>query len=130
MAKKRKVLIIDDDRPLAQLFASHLRQAGYVSLIGEDAMQGFMFAQRDLPDVILLDISMPAGGGMLVFDRLAKSAKTSGIPVIVITALEDPKVANDSTARGARAVLRKPIDKDTLLKKVAEVLGTSDPKAP
>ena len=125
MAKKRKVLIIDDDRALAQLFASHLRGAGYLPLIGEDAMQGFMFAQRELPDVILLDVSMPAGGGMLVFDRLAKSAKTAGIPVVVITALEDPKVEADSTARGARAVLHKPIDKDTLLKQVATVLESA-----
>ena len=58
--KKRKVLIIDDDRPLAQLFASHLRQAGYLSLIGEDAMQGFMYAQRELPDLILLDVASGA----------------------------------------------------------------------
>ncbi|HEX4633170.1 MAG TPA: response regulator [Gemmatimonadales bacterium] len=125
MAKKRKVLIIDDDRALAQLFASHLRAAGYVPLIGEDAMQGFMFAQREVPDVILLDLSMPAGGGMLVFDRLAKSAKTARIPVVVITALEDPKVEADSTARGARAVLHKPVDKDTLLKQVATVLESA-----
>src|SRR5690242_5954523 len=96
--KKRKVLVIDDDRPLAQLFASHLRQAGYLSLIGEDAMQGFMYAQRELPDLILLDVMMPAGGGMLVFDRLAKSAKTAAIPVLVITASTDPKVEADSAA--------------------------------
>ena len=42
---------------------------------------------------------------MLVFDRLAKNAKTAGIPVVVITASTDPKVEADSTARGARAVL-------------------------
>lgn len=123
--KKRKVLVIDDDRPLAQLFASHLRQAGYLSLIGEDAMQGFMYAQRELPDLILLDVMMPAGGGMLVFDRLAKSAKTAGIPVLVITASTDPKVEADSAAHGARAVLHKPIDKDTLLKAVAGVLDSA-----
>ncbi|HWZ29625.1 MAG TPA: response regulator [Gemmatimonadales bacterium] len=122
--KKRKVLVIDDDRPLAQLFASHLREAGFVSLIGEDAMQGFMYAQRELPDLILLDVMMPAGGGMLVFDRLAKNAKTAGIPVVVITASTDPKVEADSTARGARAVLHKPIDKETLLKEVAGVLDS------
>jgi len=122
--KKRKVLVIDDDRPLAQLFASHLSQAGYLSLIGEDAMQGFMFAQRELPDLILLDVMMPAGGGMAVFERLAKSAKTAGIPVLVITASTDPKVEADSTAHGARAVLHKPVDKETLLKEVARVLDS------
>jgi CheY-like chemotaxis protein len=67
---------------------------------------------------------MPAGGGMLVFDRLAKSAKTAGIPVIVITASTDLKIEADSTAHGARAVLHKPIDKETLLKTVAGVLDS------
>ena len=124
--KKPRVLIIDDDRPLCELFAAHLRGAGYVPMIAEDAMQGFMFAQRELPDVVLLDISMPAGGGMTVFDRLAKSTKTNSIPVVVITALSDPKVEADSTARGARAVLHKPIDKDrSLLKQVAAVLESA-----
>ena len=123
--KKPRVLIIDDDRALCELFASHLRGAGYVPMIAEDAMQGFMFAQRELPDAILLDINMPAGGGMTVFDRLNKSAKTREIPVIVVTAVDDTKVESDSTARGARAVLHKPIDKDTLLKQVATVLESA-----
>ena len=123
--KKTKVLIIDDDRPLCELYAAHLRGGGYVPLIAEDAMQGFMFAQRELPDVILLDINMPAGGGMAVFDRLSKSAKTRAIPVVVVTAVSDSKVEADSTARGARAVLHKPIDKDTLLKQVATVLDSA-----
>jgi DNA-binding response OmpR family regulator len=123
--KKQKVLIIDDDRPLAELYAAHVRRSGYTPLIAEDAMQGFMFAQRELPDLILLDVMMPAGGGLLVFDRLAKSAKTAGIPVIVITASTDPKVEADSTAHGARAVLHKPIDKETLLQAVAAALGSA-----
>ena len=124
--KKARVLIIDDDRPLCELCAAHLRGAGYVPMIAEDAMQGFMFAQRELPDAILLDINMPAGGGMTVFDRLSKSAKTREIPVVVVTAVNDSKVEADSTARGARAVLHKPIDKDTLLKQVAAVLDSAD----
>ncbi|HZH40154.1 MAG TPA: response regulator [Gemmatimonadales bacterium] len=123
--KKPKVLIIDDDRPLCELFASHLRGAGYVPMIAEDAMQGFMFAQRELPDVILLDINMPAGGGMTVFDRLNKSAKTREIPVVVVTAVSDTKVEADSTAHGARAVLHKPVGKETLLKQVASVLDSA-----
>jgi len=123
--KKPKVLIIDDDRPLCELFAAQLRSAGYTPMIAEDAMQGFMFAQREVPDLILLDINMPAGGGMTVFDRLNKSAKTREIPVVVVTAVNDTKVEVDSSAHGARAVLHKPVDKDTLLKQVATVLDSA-----
>ena len=124
MPEKRKVLIIDDDRPLTQLYASQLRQAGYVAVIAEDAMQGFMFAQRELPDAILLDVMMPAGGGMMLFDKLNKSVKTSGTPVVIVTASPDPKIEADGRAKGARAVLRKPVDRDTLLAELARVFDS------
>jgi CheY-like chemotaxis protein len=88
-------------------------------------MQGFMFAQREVPDLILLDINMPAGGGMTVFDRLHHSAKTREIPVIVVTAVSDAKTEADSTAHGARAVLHKPIDKEILLQHVAAVVSSA-----
>jgi len=125
MAEKRKILIIDDDRPLTQLFASQLRQAGYAAVIAEDAMQGFMFAQREMPDAILLDVNMPAGGGMMLFDKLNKSVKTSGTPVVIVTASADPKVEAEGKAKGARAVLRKPVDQHTLLTELARVFGSA-----
>jgi len=125
MPDKRKVLIIDDDRPLTQLYAAQLRQAGYAALIAEDAMQGFMFAQREMPDAILLDVNMPAGGGMMLFDKLNKSVKTSGTPVVIVTASTDPKIDAEGKAKGARAVLRKPVDKDTLLAELARVFDSA-----
>ncbi len=122
MGDKQKVLIVDDDKPLTLLIATFLRDAGYEPLTAVDAMQGFMFALREKPGLILLDISMPAGGGLSVLERLGKAAPGRLVPVVVVTAHQDAAVEAAARAKGAVAVLRKPIDRDTLLAAVAAAL--------
>ena len=122
MPDKPKVLIIDDDEQFTLLLAGHLRSAGYPSVTAVDAMQGFMFAQRESPGLILLDINMPAGGGLSLLGRLVKSVRTQLIPVIVVTARAEPEIEAQTRATGAVGFLHKPVDRDTLLAAVAAAL--------
>jgi CheY-like chemotaxis protein len=115
MASKPKILIVDDDEQIALLVAGYLRGAGYPSLTAVDAMQGFMFAQREQPGLILLDMNMPAGGGMTLLERLVKSPKTQMIPIVVLTARQEPEVEAQARAKGAADFLRKPIERDAFL---------------
>ncbi len=108
-------LIVDDDEQLALLGAGYLRGAGYLSVTAVDAMQGFMFAQREQPGLILLDINTPAGGGMTLLERLVKSPKTQMIPIVVLTARSEPEVEAQARAKGAADFLRKPIERDAFL---------------
>jgi DNA-binding response OmpR family regulator len=123
MTDKPRVLIIDDDEQFTLLVANHLRSAGYASLTAVDAMQGFMFAQREQPGLIILDINMPAGGGVSVLERLVKGVKTQMIPVIVVTARQEPEVEQQVRAKGALGFLRKPIDREKLLAAVTAALN-------
>lgn len=124
--KKPKILIIDDDKELTAAFASFLREGGYLPLAAHDAVQGLMFAQRETPDLILLDMMMPAGGGMGMFDKLARSPKTQAIPVLVVTATTDLKTERDAMGHGAAGVLHKPVDREVLLRTVKELLDAAD----
>ena len=123
MTDKKKILIIDDDRPLAQLFAMQLREAGYFTVLAQDAIQGLMLAKRERPDLVLLDINMPAGGGMSLLDKLGTSVNTQNMPVVIITVVTDPKLAAEALAKGAKAVLHKPVTKEALLAQAAAALG-------
>jgi DNA-binding response OmpR family regulator len=123
MTDKPKVLIIDDDEQFTLLVANHLRSAGYASLAAVDAMQGFMFAQREGPGLIILDINMPAGGGVSVLERLIKGVRTQMIPVIVVTARQDADIEAQVRAKGAVGFLRKPIDRERLIAAVAAALS-------
>jgi DNA-binding response OmpR family regulator len=122
MAAMATVLVIDDDKDLVNLFRADLRVAGCNVLAAFDAMQGFMLAQREVPSLILLDLQLPAGGGMQLLEKLAKSGKTQAIPVVMVTATDDPKLEAETLAKGAVAFLRKPVDRAALVALVQSVL--------
>ena len=119
MAPKR-VLIIDDDKTLVTLMTALLRRAGYQPFAAFDAASGFMMAQKERPDLILLDLQMPAGGGEGVWKRLSMSAHTSGIPVVYVTATSTPGFAAEAEAQGAAGFIRKPFDPETFAERVGD----------
>ena len=116
------VLIVDDDQVVSQQLVALLRAAGYPSLSTLDPVQGFMVAQKERPGLILLDINLPAGGGLRLLDRLVKTTTTQLIPVVVITASEDPSLEGEVRTRGAAGFIRKPIDSERLLAAIATAL--------
>jgi CheY-like chemotaxis protein len=118
-----KILIVDDDKTFTTMAGSLLRATGYATIVAFDAMQGFMFAQREAPALILLDLSMPAGGGMHLLDKLQHSSRTQNIPVIIVTGTGGPAVDADAKAKGVAAVLKKPIDSKALGQLVKQVLA-------
>ena len=116
----RRVLIIDDDRTLVTLMTALLRKAGYQVLAAFDGASGFMVAQKERPDLILLDLQMPAGGGEAVWKRLKGSAHTSGIPVVYVTATSTPGFAKEMEDQGAAGFIRKPFEPENFAERVDE----------
>ncbi|HKC46101.1 MAG TPA: response regulator [Gemmatimonadales bacterium] len=119
---KPTVLIVDDDQVVCQQLVSLLRAAGYPSISTLDPVQGFMVAQRERPGLILLDINLPAGGGLRLLERLSKTTTTQLIPIVVITASEDQSLEGQVRSAGAAGFLRKPITTDPLLAAVTDAL--------
>jgi CheY-like chemotaxis protein len=126
VAAKLKALVIDDDKTIVALISATLRAAGYHVVAAYDAMQGFMLAQREVPAVILLDIQLPAGGGLPLLEKITNSTKTHAIPVVIVTGGTDPKLEAESKAKGATSFVRKPVDQKAL---VALVEGLVEKKA-
>lgn len=110
----RRVLVADDDRVLSHLLASRLRAKGWHVDVAMDAMQALMFAMRSPPSVITLDINMPGGTGIEALKKLKQSARTSQIPVVVISGSIDQKDEPMMMDLGAAAFVRKPADVDEL----------------
>ena len=120
---KPTVLIIDDDQVVSQQLVSLLRAAGYPAKSALDPVQGFMVAQRERPGLILLDINLPAGGGVRLLERLLKTTTTQLIPVVVITASVDPALEGEVRTKGAVGFIRKPIDSERLLAAMTAALN-------
>lgn len=117
------VLIVDDDESLVRELAAKLRGEGYEVLVGMDGLQALMQAQRKGPDLILLDMRMPAGDGFFVLDKLDDSIKTMRIPVIAMIAPEDAESVEKARAYGADEIIMKPFDADRLLELVSRRLA-------
>jgi DNA-binding response OmpR family regulator len=113
-----KILVIDDDKTVVATISAVLRAAGYQVVTALDPVQGFMAARREKPQVIVLDLMMPAGGGMQLLSKLS-SGKT---PVVVITALTEANVEADAIAAGATAFLKKPVNPESLMGIITDLL--------
>lgn len=123
MNRRYTVLLADDDKVQTLMLSSFLRAKGYIVAAAYDATYTFMVAMKSPPDVIVLDIQMPGGTGIVVLERLKASSKTWQIPVIVLSGSTDPKAADTVKALGAAEYLTKPVVVDQLLAAVARALG-------
>ncbi|MEP6992554.1 MAG: response regulator [bacterium] len=117
-----KVLVAEDDKVMSKMMCGILQEGGHTAIPAYDAMQATMYAIKQSPDVVLLDINMPGGTGMGVLTKLKASSRTSTIPVIVVSGSTDPAVPKQVEALGAARFLAKPIDPDALLTAVADVM--------
>jgi len=116
-----KVLLIDDDKTIVSTVSAVLRAAGYQVVSALDPVQGFMAFRREKPQVVVLDLMMPAGGGMQLLGKLVAVGK---VPVIVITGLTDGKVEAEATAAGAAGFLTKPVNPQALQELVEELVAS------
>jgi DNA-binding response OmpR family regulator len=92
-----------------------LRANHFDTAYAADGFSAIAMAQKERPDLIILDIGLPAGDGFIVLDRLQQSAQLSSIPVIVLTA-RDPQHNRERTLKaGAAALLQKPADNNELM---------------
>ena len=116
----KRVLIIDDDKTMVTLMTALLRKSGFEVVAAFDGASGFMAAQKQRPDLILLDMQMPAGGGEAVWKRLASSAHTQGIPVVYVTATSVPGFAAEAEGQGAAGVIKKPFEPEHFAERVMD----------
>jgi len=120
---KKKVLVIDDEPNVVRVLFARLKTAGYEVCSALDPLQGVITARKEKPDVILLDLNMPAGGGGTAFENLRSSSHTSLIPIIIISALPPETAERIAQNLGAEGFLPKPFDSKQLLAVIKEVLG-------
>ena len=116
------ILIIEDEKDLAELLAFNLEKEGYRTVIALDGTEGLETANRLLPDLVLLDLMLPGMLGTDVCKSLKKSASTARIPVIMLTAKgeEIDKVVGFEV--GAEDYVVKPFSTRELLLRVKAVL--------
>jgi len=126
--RPRKIMVVDDDPVLLQAMHLRLRANQYDIVSARDGYSALALAQKERPDLILLDLGLPAGDGFVVLDRLQKDDKLSTIPVIVLTARDPQSSEQRSLTAGAAAFFQKPADNAELLEVIRATLPPVAPK--
>jgi len=118
-----KILIVDDDQDIRRLLGVRLKTKGYDTVFAGDAISAVNQARHERPDLILLDLGLPAGDGFVVMERLKAIPALEGIPVIVVSA-RDPQIESDHLVEaGVDVFFRKPFDYDELVLAIERALG-------
>jgi DNA-binding response OmpR family regulator len=115
---KQKILVVDDDSNLVKALQLRLLANDYEITVAGDGYAAVANTKKERPDLIILDLGLPAGDGFSVLDRLNRTGNLPGIPVIVLSA-RDPQANEDRAMRaGAIAYFQKPADNDELLQAI------------
>jgi DNA-binding response OmpR family regulator len=118
----KRILVVDDDREIVESMRLALEALGYQILVARDGNQGLAMAEREDPDLVILDMMMPKRSGFLVLERLRRTRR---IPtrVIMITANEGSRHKAYAEMLGVDDYIRKPFAMDRLIDSVSRLLA-------
>ncbi len=112
---KCRVLIVDDEQSFREAVRVALEMAGFAVHEAADGPEGLDMAGQLVPDVILLDVRLPGADGFEVCRKLKDNPATKAVPVIFVTAVNDPDLQSRVTAAGGTTSLTKPFRLDALV---------------
>lgn len=124
-----KILIVEDNTEIAELLRDLLVREKFEVLISYDGLQGTEFTHKFKPDLIILDLMLPAGGGFYVLDKVKLSTLTKNIPIIVLTASKETEHRNKAIQLGVDAFLEKPYEPQVLLSTVKGLINGRNKQA-
>ena len=126
MQRKKKILIVDDEKQLVSLVSLHMKMSGYEVLSAKDGEEALAIAKEEVPDLIILDLMLPKIDGWEVCKRLRAESKIGDIPVIMLTARSEAGDKLRGFECGADDYVTKPFSPRELVARVKRVLARAE----
>jgi two-component system OmpR family response regulator len=119
---KKKILVVDDDPEMRLALLVRLKANNYDVACASDGVSGISETRRSNPDLIILDLGLPAGDGFTVLERLQAVDAFAAIPVIVLSGRDRAANQDRAMQAGARMFLQKPVQTSYLLSAINQAL--------
>ena len=129
MSAQKTVLLVDDDIDIVESMRTVLEAKGYRVMVARDGNAGLTVAEREAPDLIVLDMMMPKKSGFLVLEKL-KGRPGGLIPTIMITGNEGSRHRAYAEMLGVRDYIRKPFAMEKLVRSVEQILDKASKAEP
>lgn len=123
---RSRILVVDDNLDSVLIMRSMLEARGFSVNVAQSGAEALAQAERDIPDLILLDVMMPQMSGLEVLERLKRNHATSKVPVIMVTAKMQDEDVMTGYQYGADYYITKPCTSKQLMYGIGLVLGRSD----
>jgi DNA-binding response OmpR family regulator len=121
-AAEKTVLMVDDDPIMHLLYRHHLTKAGFRVVDAQNGEEALQLLQRELPELIILDVLMPGKDGLSVLREIRQIEALQFVPVIMITANTHPLLPVESAACGANSFLTKPFSPAQLMERIRHLI--------
>lgn len=122
MGERKRILIVEDDSDISQALNIRLRSSGYDTITAWDAVSGTNLAYEEKPDLILLDIGMPGGGGFSVAENIRNHPSLKKTPIIFITASKQIEHRDRAKEFEAAYFFEKPYNSKELLTAISNAI--------
>ena len=119
----KKILVIDDDPILRRTFHQALQAKGFNVSVAPDAVTALSQAKNQKPDLIILDLGLPGGGGFTFLERLKVFPALSVIPIVVVSGLDRSTSEKRARDAGVSEYLAKPVAPETIVEHAQRILG-------
>jgi len=103
----KKILLIEDEKILAEMYRDKFTQAGLKVYLAFDSKEGLALAKKEKPDLIVLDILLPKENGIVFLTWLRKEPEISSIPVVAFSNYDDPATKRQAAKLGVKDYLIK-----------------------
>lgn len=120
---KKKILVVEDEPPILAMLQERLLAEDFDVITAVDGKEALAQVEKGKPDLILLDVMLPKINGYEVLERLKKDKKTAHIPVVMLTALSQPKNVEIAIRLYADKYLTKPIEPAVLVSEIKKTLA-------
>lgn len=121
----KKILVVEDDRKIAKALSVRLRSLGYEVGFAYDANMALTHARDTSPDMVIIDINLPAGNGFQVAESLKQEPETSNTPFMFITASRKAGLRGQAMKIGAKSYLEKPFLASDLVSSIEGAIGAA-----
>jgi two-component system KDP operon response regulator KdpE len=121
--ENKKILIVEDDPDIRKSMSVRLKASGFDTFVASDVITSIIMARKHEPDLIILDLGLPAGDGFLVIERLKMVPALALIPIIIVSGRAGPANQELALEVGVKAFLQKPVDNTELLAVIRKTLG-------
>ena len=118
-----KILVVDDEQDIRKIVSFLLKNWGYEVLTANNGLEGLELLEKEIPDLILLDVSMPKMTGFQMLEQIRANPRLKDLPVIMLTAHSDTNSIDVSASYGILDYITKPFEPYELRERIDAIIS-------